>query len=411
MTVHRYSIPYLTRLTMTRSHTVPKRRTRRAVVAGTVLSSIGGAALIVALTVSAQGCSRSAAAETAPAAPVVTLVTEDLATVERRDLGVGTIITGTLTARRHAVVRAEVGGAVMATYADRGTQVAAGAALVRIEGRAIRDAQIAATSEVRSAEDALDLATRRLTRAQSLLAGGAISADEVEDARQALRSVEAKVAASRARLSAANDAVARTVVRAPFAGIVSARPVNDGDIVESGNALFELLDPTTMYIESAVPASDIGSIRVGAPVEFTVTGYAGRTFAGRIERVNPAADPTTRQVPVFIAIQNGDGRLVAGLFAEGHVAPAGAPTLIVPSAAIERTNGSAEVVRFAGGRIERRAVQTGGHDTDDSLVEIRAGLALGDTVVLGVSRSLPTGTAARVAGTRADVAVATPTAR
>lgn len=410
MTVHRYFISHLTRLVMTLSNIVPKRSARRTVVR-TVLSSIAGAAIIVALTVGAQGCSRSAAAETAPPAPVVTLVAEDLATVDRRDLGMGTVITGTLTARRHAVVRAEVGGAVMATYADRGTQVAAGAPLVRIEGRAIRDAQIAAAAEVRSDEDALGLANRRLTRSQSLLTGGAISADEVEDARQALTAIEAKVAASRARLSSANEAVARTIVRAPFAGIVSARPVNDGDIVESGNALFELLDPTTMYVESAVPASDIGTVRVGAPVEFNVTGYPGRTFTGRIERINPAADPATRQVPVFIAIQNGDGKLVAGLFAEGHIAPNGGPTLIVPGAAIELTNGAAAVVRFAGGHIERRPVQTGRHDTDGTLVEIRTGLALGDTVVLGVSRSLPTGTAARVAGTKADVQATSPIAR
>jgi RND family efflux transporter MFP subunit len=376
-----------------------------------ILSSTAGGAIIVALTVGSEGCSRSAAAESAPAVPVVTLVAEDVATVERRELETGVVITGTLTARRHATVRAEVGGSVMATYADRGTQVAAGAPLLRIEGRAIRDAQIAAASDVRSDEDALGLARRRLTRSENLFAGGAISADEVDDARQALISIEAKVAASRARLSSANEIVARTVVRAPFAGIVSARPVNDGDIIESGNVLFEVIDPTTMYVESSVPAAQIGTVRVGARVDFTVAGYAGRTFAGRIERVNPAADPATRQVPVFIAIQNVDGQLVAGLFAEGHVGPAGGPVLIVPGAAIERAGQSAEVVRFSAGRLERRPVETGRHEADGKLVEIRSGLALGDTIVLGVSRSVPSGAAARVGGTRTDAATVTPIAR
>jgi RND family efflux transporter MFP subunit len=299
----------------------------------------------------------------------------------------------------------------MATYADRGAAVASGAPLLRIEGRAIRDAQIAALSDVRTDQDALDLARRRLTRSHALLAGGANSADEVDDARQALTSAEAKFAASRARLSSANDAVARTVVRAPFAGIVSARPVNDGDVVESGDVLFEILDPTTLYVESSVPAAELATVRVGAPVEFTVTGYAGRTFRGRVERVNPEADPSTRQVPVFIAIRNVDGQLVTGLFAEGHVAPTTGPTLIVPGGAIERTGDSATVVRFAAGRIERRGVQTGRQDPDGDVVEIRSGLTLGDTVVLGVSRSLPTGTAARVAGTRSGVQAVTPIAR
>ena len=105
------------------------------------------------------------------------------------------------------------------------------------------------------------------------------------------------------------------------------------------------------------------------------------------------------------------GQLVAGLFAEGHVAPTSDPALIVPGAAVERTGDSAAVVRFTAGHIERRAVQTGEQDPDGNLVEIRTGLTLGDTVVLGVSRSLPTGTAARVAGTKSGVQAVTPIAR
>jgi hypothetical protein len=116
----------------------------------------------------------------------------------------------------------------------------------------------------------------------------------------------------------------------------------------------------------------------------------------------------TRQVPVFIAIQNDDRRLVAGLFAEGRIAPTAAPALLVPGAAIERDKAVTSVVRFANGRIERRPVETGRQDTDGTVVEIRSGLTLGDTVLIGVSRSLPTGTAARIAGGKS---VVTPTAR
>jgi RND family efflux transporter MFP subunit len=210
-------------------------------------------------------------------------------------------------------------------------------------------------------------------------------------------SAEAKLAATRARLSAATEALEHTLIRAPFAGIISARPVNTGDIIESGNVVFEVLDPTTMYLESSVPATHIALVHVGAPVQFNVTGYPARTFTGRIERVNPAADPATRQIPVFITIDNADGKLVAGLFAEGRLAPSNGPALLVPSAALDRDGSSLAVVRLAGGRIERRQVETGRQDPDGALVEIRSGLTLGDTVVLGVSRSLA-GTAARIAG-------------
>ncbi|HUQ82846.1 MAG TPA: efflux RND transporter periplasmic adaptor subunit, partial [Gemmatimonadaceae bacterium] len=378
---------------MTRLPEQSGRLARRSPLTRTMLRIAGGTAILVALTIGAEGCSNTEAAEVART-PVVTLVSEDLATVERRDLSTGAIIAGTLTARRRATVRAEVGGAVTAIYADRGTEVASGAPLLRIEGRAIREAQTAAAFDLRTDEDALALAKRRLTRAEALLAGGAIASDEVDDARQAVTSAESRVAASRARLSAAVDAFARTIVRAPFAGIVSTRPVNVGDIIETGNVLFEVLDPTTMYVESSVPAVHLGAVHVGTPVQFTVTGYPNRTFEGRIERVNPAADPATRQVPVFIAIRNGDGALVAGLFAEGRVAPTAGPALLVPGAAVERNGSSASVVRFADGRIERRTVEIGRQDADGALVEIRSGLTLGDTVVLGVSRSVPSGSAA-----------------
>jgi RND family efflux transporter MFP subunit len=224
-------------------------------------------------------------------------------------------------------------------------------------------------------------------------------------------SAEAKLATSRARHSAATDALARTLVRAPFAGIVSARPVNAGDIIESGNVLFELLDPTTMYVEGSVPSADMAHVRTGAIVELSVSGYPGRTFTGRIERVSPAADPVTRQVPVFVEVANGDGRLLAGLFAEGRVAPSVGPALVVPSASVEQNGGSSSVLRFSAGRIERRQVSVGSRDPDGTLVEVRAGLTLGDTVVLGVARSMPSGSAARVAGGKAGGSVVTPDAR
>jgi multidrug efflux pump subunit AcrA (membrane-fusion protein) len=169
-----------------------------------------------------------------------------------------------------------------------------------------------------------------------------------------------------------------------------------------------VIDPTTMYLETNVPSVQLSAVHVGAPVSFTVAAYRDRTFKGRIERVSPAADPATRQVPVFVSIDNGDGSLVAGLFAEGRIAPASGPTLIIPGAALDRSADAPTVVRLARGHIERKPVEIGRQDRDGAVVEIRSGLTLGDTVLLGVARSLPTGTAARVADTKV---ASTPIAR
>ena len=82
--------------------------------------------------------------------------------------------------------------------------------------------------------------------------------------------------------------------------------------------MFRIIDPSSMRLEASVPSEDLSILRVGANVDFTVRGY-DRSFTGRIERIAPQADPTTRQVPIYVAIPNPGGRLVAGLFAEGRV--------------------------------------------------------------------------------------------
>ena len=383
---------------MKRTYTIPSLR--RVAAIGLRLHYIALGALIVIMLTVVQACGKNAAAESPRPAAVATIVEQDVATVERAEISDGPIITGSLTARRHATIRAEVAGVITSALVDRGMSVSAGTPMIRIDDRALRDAQTAARTDARTDEDAVSLTQRRLARSEKLLAGGAISAEEVEDARQAVRSAEARLAGSQARLTSATDALDHTVIRAPFAGVVSARPVNTGDIVQSGDVLLEVIDPTTMYLETNIPSAQLSAVHVGAPVSFTVAAYRDRTFKGRIERVNPAADPTTRQVPVFVTIDNGDGSLVAGLFAEGRIAPASGPTLIVPGAAIDRSADAPTVVRLTRGHIERKPVEIGRQDRDGALVEVRSGLTLGDTVLLGVARSLPTGTAARVADTK-----------
>jgi len=107
-----------------------------------------------------------------------------------------------------------------------------------------------------------------------------------------------------------------------------------------------------------VPSEDLSVLRVGATVDFNVRGYE-RSFQGRIERISPQADATTRQVPIYVAIPNVGGRLVAGLFAEGRVVSSSAAGLIVPIAAVNTTGPEAWVLRVAKGSTERVPVTLG----------------------------------------------------
>jgi len=85
----------------------------------------------------------------------------------------------------------------------------------------------------------------------------------------------------------------------------SARTINAGDFLAPGNAAYTIINPSTMRLEASVPAEALSAIRLGAPVEFTVNGYATRQFTGRITSINPVADPSTRQVRVIHPVSPG----------------------------------------------------------------------------------------------------------
>ena len=110
------------------------------------------------------------------------------------------------------------------------------------------------------------------------------------------------------------------------------------------------------------------------PVEFTVNAYPGRTFTGRVERINPAADPTTRQVRIYVAIPNTGGRLVSGLFADGRVATDARSAVVAPRNALDVRGLRPTAVRLKNGRAERVEVELGLEDEATERVEIRSGL-------------------------------------
>ena len=321
---------------------------------------------------------------------------EGVAVAAQTVLSVGPLLSGSLVAERTAQIRAEVSGAVLAVNVDPGAAVAQGTSLAKIDDRAIQDAYLGARSGFTAAQTAADLAQRELARAERLQAAGALSDRDLENARRADLSARSMLDDARARLSQAEKARDAANVLAPYAGIVSERYVNPGDIVNPGSPLFAVVDPSTMRLEAAVPASELGMLRVGAPVRFSVSGYPGRTFEGRISSINPQADPQTRQVRLFVRIPNQGQRLVAGLFAEGRVASDSRETLTVPSQAVDERGLQPQVVRLKGGVTERVPVELGARDGISDRVEIRSGLAAGDTVLVGAALGITVGSRVKV---------------
>ena len=212
---------------------------------------------------------------------------------------VGPSISGELKPEKEANVRAEVGGSMVEVAVLEAQAVQNGALLGRIETRTLEDAKLSASSAVRSAENQLSVARREAERTEKLVSAGALAARDLDVVQNTITTAEAQLADAKARLASADRAIGDTIIRAPFQGFVSKRTVNAGDVVSSGTELFTIIDPSSMRLEASVPSDDLRALRVGAIVEFTVRGY-DTPFQGKIERIAPQADATTRQVPIYV---------------------------------------------------------------------------------------------------------------
>ena len=282
---------------------------------------------------------------------------------------------------------------------EEGQSVRKGAQLGRIEARTLDDVRRSAASAVRSAEAQLSVAQREAERAEQLVSAGALAAREVDLARNAVTTAEAQLADARSRLVTAEKQLADAVITAPISGIVATRAVNAGDIVAPGTELFTIVDPSSMRLEASVPSESLPDLRIGATVLFEVRGYE-QPFRGRIERIAPQTDGATRQLPIYVAIPNVEGRLVGGLFAEGRVVKDSIDGLVVPVSAVNTAGEEPWVLRVVDGRTERVDVRLGLRDPRTERIQITSGLSQGDVLLSGAAQGIEPGTLVQLGGRR-----------
>jgi membrane fusion protein (multidrug efflux system) len=350
---------------------------------------------VIALTF-ASGCKRDDASAAVSTDPTMSVGPEQIAIVKAQEIRTGPTISGSLEAETQATARAEIPGTVLQTLIDVGQQVRTGQELARLDDAAIRDAFLSARSGVTIAENTVQMAQREVQRAEVLSKAGAIPERQLEQARNQLIGAQAQSADAHARLTAAQKQLEKTVVRAPWEGVVSVRSVTAGDFVSPGSPMFTIIKPSTMRLEASVPAEALSAVRIGAPVEFTINGYPNRRFTGRISSINPAADPATRQVRVIVTLPNQSGTLVAGLFAEGRVASESRVSPVVPAQAVDESGVRPWVMRLKSGKAERVEVELGIRDATTETVEIRSGVTPGDTILMGTARGLTPGSPVKV---------------
>jgi len=352
--------------------------------------------MALALGALAGGCKGAGDSKAATTPTAMLVGPENVAVVRSQQIRSGPAISGTLEPERQATVRAEVAGAVLETYAEQGQRVSRGQTLGRIDDSALREAELSARAAVTTAQNTVDINKRQIDRNEALLKAGAIAERDVELARNQYSAAVAQLANAKSQLANAEKQLSKATVKTPFSGIVSARQVSAGDIVQVGAMMFTVVDPATMRLEASVPADQLSAVRVGAPVDFSVNGYPGRQFTGRITRINPVADPATRQVRIIASLPNESGVLVGGLFADGHVASEVRTAPVVPISAVDERELHPFVMRIKNGVVEKTEVDLGIRDAANETVEIKRGVVPGDTILLGAARGISEKTPVKV---------------
>lgn len=315
--------------------------------------------------------------------PLVTLqmAAEDTVTVESNALASGPVITGSIEPERRADLRAEVSAVVVQVLKENGEAVRKGDVLVRLDETSIRDSVNSADEATRAAEQTLAQAQRMFERQTTLRSSGMVSTQALEDAEIRRNNAQSDLAAAKSRSVSARQQLTRTLVRAPFDGIVSDRKVSNGDTAQIGKELIKVIDPHSMRFEGKVSADKIGVVKVGQPVLFRVNGYQGQSFNGKVKRVDPAASSVTRQVEVLVEFADATQPAVAGLYAEGRVESQMSSALMIPPSALVQTGDTAYVWRVKGGVLSKVNLTVGARDERSGRWQVLSGLNNGDMVV------------------------------
>jgi RND family efflux transporter MFP subunit len=330
----------------------------------------------------------------------LTVAPEDVLTVQNDSISSGPVITGSIQPERRADLRAEVSAIVLQVLKENGEPVRRGDVLVRLDETAIRDTMLSAEEAQRAANLSLEQANRQLERLKTLRASGMTSVKALDDAEMARNNALSELSAAKSRVASARQQLARTVVRAPFDGIVSDRKVSNGDTATIGKELVKVIDPNSMRFEGRVSADSIATVKVGQKVNFRVNGYGEQQFAGIVKRIDPAANAVTRQVEVLVEFADKAQPKVAGLYAEGRVDAVSTAALMLPEAALVKAGDKTYTWRVKDKTLSKVDLVIGARDQRTGNFEVKQGLSAGDIVLRSPTSNLKDGQKVDLASAR-----------
>ena len=285
---------------------------------------------------------------------------------------------GTLRADEAVTIRPEIAGRVVEFRFNEGQAVARGAVLVRLD-----QSELGAVLESSRAQ--LKWEQQRMERAEDMHRKGFISQQGLDYQRTNLVRARAKLAEDEAKL-------AKTEMRASFAGVTGLRQVSEGQYVAAGTDIARLEKIDQLKLDFRVPESFVGKLKAGQAVKVLLDAYADKPFAGSVYAIEPAVDEQTRTVLLRARVANTELKLRPGMFVRVQVQLGVRDKAVwIPEAAIVPRGQVSTVFRVVQGKVEVVQVQTGTRKLGE--VEIVKGVAAGELVVTEGTQKIGPGSA------------------
>ncbi|MEK6357274.1 MAG: efflux RND transporter periplasmic adaptor subunit [Burkholderia cenocepacia] len=389
------------------SDTPPPRRGRKLVVP---LAAVALAAALLALGIVPRIDARAAqrAQVAAQQALPVSVIVPGAAPADQT-----LTLPGSVAPYADASIYARTSGYIAHWSVDLGTHVKAGQTLAQISAPDL-DAQLRqARADEASAQANYDYAKSTAQRWQDMLKTQSVSQQDTDTKVADMNAKRAMLASAQANVAHLAELVSYESVAAPFDGVITARNVDVGTLVTAGGTpgspglsgeLFHLEQTDTLRVFVDVPQDSATGVSTGTSVYLTTPQYPGRRFAAHVARSAGAIDPVTRTLRVEIDVDNRDGALMPGAYAQAHlVLPSAAPALELPvSALLFRPNGVTVATVGANGQTALKTVQIG--RDFGTRVEIVAGLAAADRVIDNPGDAITAGEAVKIVSTSHDAA-------
>jgi RND family efflux transporter MFP subunit len=328
------------------------------------------------------------------AALTVTTVTPQ---IEKWDTQIAA--TGALAPWQEAIVSSEIGGVrVTEVLVDIGSYVKQGQVLARLSKDAILADMAQNQAAIAQAKANLADAKSNAARADRLKVSGALSRQQIEQMYTSAAVAEANLAAAQAGLDSQQIRLKHTTITAVDSGIITSRTATLGAVVQTGSEMFRLLRQGRVEWLADVPAQYLSSLQVGQTA--TVVLPTGATVTGKLRKIAPSLNSSTRTNTVYIALPT-DSPARPGMFAQGQIQIGEAQALTIPQSALVLRDGNSYVFEIGENNIvQQRLVKTGRRQ--DDRVEIMEGIQ-------ATAKLVATGGAFLNEGDKVQLATANPT--